>query len=234
MGDPDQLRAHADRIRASGILGRSSLMQRLFDFLLECSLNDKAPKEIEVAMDAFGKGADFDVSQDAMVRVYVHKLRRKLEDFYTGSGADEPTRLSIHKGEYRFAIESVQAPAPPPDHALSAAAAASVATSSALPAALKAPPTTRRRWIAIALAASLLINAALLLTSYLRPPEPRDDFARIRQSSIWAPILNDDRPLFLVIGDYYIFGETDDTMEVKRLVREFGINSPQDLEQYLK
>src|ERR1044071_3506276 len=110
--DPDLLRAHADRIRASGILGRSSLMQRLFDFLLECSVNAKGPKEIEVAMQPFGNGADVDVSQDAMVRVYVHKLRRKLEDFYPGSGADEPTRLSIPKGEYRFAIESVQAPAP--------------------------------------------------------------------------------------------------------------------------
>ena len=108
--DPDLLRAHADRIRASGILGRSSLMQRLFDFLLECSLNDKAPKEIEVAMDAFGKGADFDVSQDAMVRVYVHKLRRKLEDFYTSTGADEPARLSIPKGEYRFIVDQVQLP----------------------------------------------------------------------------------------------------------------------------
>jgi hypothetical protein len=231
--DPDLLRAHADRIRASGILGRSSLMQRLFDFLLECSLNDKAPKEIEVAMDAFGKGADFDVSQDAMVRVYVHKLRRKLEDFYASGGADEPARLSIPKGEYRFVIESVQPPAA--EQALTAAAAAT--TPAPAPSALASNAETRsstRRWIAIALIASLLVNAALLLTAYRRPPEPRDELASVRQSAIWAPILKDDRPIFLVIGDYYIFGETDDTMEVKRLVREFGINSSQDLEQYLK
>jgi hypothetical protein len=230
--DPDLLRAHADRIRASGILGRSSLMQRLFDFLLECSLNDKAPKEIEVAMDAFGKGADFDVSQDAMVRVYVHKLRRKLEDFYTGTGADEPARLSIPKGEYRFIVEQVQPPAQAADQALTAAAASATAPLPQ-PEPIEAP-STRRRWIAVALAASLLINLALLLIAYQRPAQPRDDFASVRQSAIWAPILNDDRPLFLVIGDYYIFGETDDTMEVKRLVREFAINSPQDLEQYLK
>jgi hypothetical protein len=51
---------------------------------------------------------------------------------------------------------------------------------------------------------------------------------------VWAPLLTDDRPIFVVVGDYYIFGETDDTMEVKRLVREFDINSPQDLENRMK
>src|SRR5215470_10743981 len=112
MSDPELLRAHADRIRESGVLGRSPLMQRLFDFLLDRTLSGKAPKEIEVAVDAFGKGADFDVSQDAMVRVYIHKLRRKLEEFYGGSGASEPVRLSIPKGEYRFVVEAAEPPAP--------------------------------------------------------------------------------------------------------------------------
>jgi hypothetical protein len=222
MPDADLLRTHAERIRASGVLGRSSLMQRLFDFLLECSIADKAPKEIEVAMDAFGKGADFDVSQDAMVRVYVHKLRRKLEEFYSRAGADEGAHLSIPKGEYRFVVESVPVP-------VEAAPAAQA------PPLIPVPPApARRRWLLIGLAASLLINAALLLTAYMRPPEPRDEFAQVRHSAVWSPILNDDRTIFLVVGDYYIFGETDESMEVRRLVREFAINSPQDLEQYLK
>src|SRR5688572_14223951 len=110
MSDVEALRSHAERIRTSGVLGRSPLMQRLFDFLLECSAQNRAPKEIEVAVDAFGKGAEFDVSQDAMVRVYIHKLRRKLEEFYAGPGAGEPVRLSVPKGEYRFVIESAAAP----------------------------------------------------------------------------------------------------------------------------
>ena len=54
MTDSEALRAHAERIKASGVLGRSPLMQKLFDFLLECSAAGKAPKEIEVAVDAFG------------------------------------------------------------------------------------------------------------------------------------------------------------------------------------
>jgi hypothetical protein len=227
MGDPDLLRAHAERIRASGILGRSTLMQRLFDFLLACSLADKAPKEIEVAMDAFGKGAEFDVSQDAMVRVYVHKLRRKLEEFYAGPGASEPTHLSIPKGEYRFVVEPTHTPSPKmpggvPTGGSAADAPAPVAASS------------HRRWLLIALVVSMLINAAVLLSAYVRPTEPRDELTQLRSSRIWAPILNDDRTIFIVVGDYYIFGETDESMEVRRLVREFEINSAQDLDNYLK
>jgi hypothetical protein len=226
MVDPDQLRAHAERIRASGVLGRSTLMQRLFDFLLECSLADKAPKEIEVAMDAFGKGAEFDVSQDAMVRVYVHKLRRKLEEFYAGPGASEPTHLSIPKGEYRFVVDAPHVP--PPETNAGVPPAAPV---------VEAPPPSappRRTWLIATLVVSLLINAAVLLSAYMRPTAPRDELTQVRTSSVWAPILSDDRTIFLVVGDYYIFGETDASMEVRRLVREFEINSAQDLDNYLK
>ena len=82
--------------------------------------------------------------------------------------------------------------------------------------------------------ASLLINAGVLLAAWLRPAGPVDDLAELRQSPLWSPLLNDDRTIFVVVGDYYIFGETDETMEVKRLVREFGINSSQDLDHLLK
>ena len=42
-------------------------------------------------------------------------------------------------------------------------------------------------------------------------------------------LLADDRPIVIVVGDYYIFGETDNTMEVHRLIREYSINSREDL-----
>src|SRR4051812_11622355 len=103
--NPEQLRAHADRIRAAQVLGRSELMQRLFDFLVTCSLDGKAPKEIELAIDVFGKDAHFEVTRDAMVRVYMHKLRRKLEAYYVGAGREETGRLTIPRGEYRLVFE---------------------------------------------------------------------------------------------------------------------------------
>ena len=38
----------------------------------------------------------------------------------------------------------------------------------------------------------------------------------------------------IVVGDYYIFGETDNTMEVHRLIREYSINSREDLSEYVQ
>lgn len=217
--DADKLRAHAERIRATGILGRSPLMQRLFDFLIECSLAGKAPKEIEVAVDALGRGPDFDVTQDAMVRVYIHKLRRKLEEFYAGPGAQDVERLTIPKGEYRFAVETVNAPA-------TAVAADAPAT--------PPPAAGRRRWLVAALAASLVVNAVIGAVFYLRANQPPDEFQAIRTNPVWSKLLDDDRSIFIVVGDYYIFGETGENSEVQRLVREFAINSPQDLERHQK
>jgi hypothetical protein len=35
------------------------------------------------------------------------------------------------------------------------------------------------------------------------------------------------------VGDYYLIGETDDSMEVKRLIREYSVNSKDDLANYV-
>jgi len=113
MIQPEQLQAHAERIRASGALGRSDLLLRLFNFFVDCALAGRVPKEIEVALDVFGKRADFDVAQDAMVRVYIHKLRRKLDEYYAGPGKDDEERLIIPKGQYRFILQSHAEPLSP-------------------------------------------------------------------------------------------------------------------------
>ncbi|MGH8149964.1 MAG: hypothetical protein ACRETB_08330 [Steroidobacteraceae bacterium] len=195
------------------MLGRSRLIRHLFDFLVDCSLTDRAPKEIEVAIDVFGKDAQFDVSQDAMVRVYIHKLRRKLEEFYDGPGRGEPERLAIPKGAYRFVIEPV------------------VAAENHEP---PAPRSAFSRWMLPALLASVVLNVvALLAFGYPRWHAKPSDLAALRQTPVWSRMLDNGRTIFVVLGDYYMFGETDQSMRVKRLIREFSINSPQDLDQYL-
>src|SRR5579863_2554341 len=118
MSETESLQALATRIRSTDALGRSQLIHKLFDFLIDCSATGRAPKETEVAIEVFGKDMDFDVAQDAMVRVYVHKLRRKLEEYYSGAGRSEPIHLSIPKGAYRFVIDdpngdAAKAPASP-------------------------------------------------------------------------------------------------------------------------
>jgi hypothetical protein len=229
MSDPASLQALAAPIRASGALGRSQLIQKLFDFLVLCSATGRTPKEAEVAIEVFGKAVSFDVAQDAMVRVYVHKLRRKLEEYYASAGRSDPFQLTIPKGAYRIVVG---------DHAArdtGAAANAAVAGDAADTEDSPIPPRPPipRRWLIPVLAASLVINLLVVGTLFWHshrqgPGNP------LLNNPLWARMLGTDRPLLLVLGDYYIFAETDQNMEVQRLVREFSINSPEDLDQYLK
>ena len=215
MLDSEQLAARADRIRASGLLGRSGQLSRLFDYLVECSVQGKSPKEIDIAVEALGRGAEFDVTQDAVVRVYVHKLRRRLEEFYGGPGSEESERIVIARGEYRLSLEPNEA-----------------AIAKPLVAAPAEPPTSIKKWLIGALAASLVLNIVFLGLARFRQQPVDVAMARVRANPVWAPILGDDLPIVIVVGDYYIFGETDESMNVKRMIREFEINSHRELEQY--
>jgi hypothetical protein len=49
---------------------------------------------------------------------------------------------------------------------------------------------------------------------------------------LWASVLGDDKPLLIVMGDYYIFGELNANGNVARMVREFSVNSSSDLEEF--
>ncbi len=205
----DDLQAEADKVLAAGALGRSPVVHRLFEFLVERSRSEPAPKEMEVAEAVFGRTANFDVSQDSTVRVYVHRLRGKLDDYYRGPGRDEPMQLSIPKGEYRLVL----APADP----------------------AQAEAALRRRtlppWVmpavAILVALNVIVGGALWWTHNM------SGFAFARHSPAWAEVIHDDRPMILVVGDYYIFGEADEHAEVIRMIREYTINSADDLAEYL-
>ena len=79
-------------------------MRGLLEFLVACSIEGRTPKELEIAMEVFGKGADFDPSQDSMVRVYAHNLRQKLDQYYATDGRADAGRLSLARGEYRVSL----------------------------------------------------------------------------------------------------------------------------------
>jgi hypothetical protein len=198
----------AQRLRARQALGRSDGLNRLFDYLVETSAKGARPKEFEVAAAVFGRSSAFDGAQDASVRVAVHRLRKKLDEFYAGDGRDEPVRLSVPKGEYRVVAVEVE------------------------PAA--AAPAVRRRihWLVIAAAALLLVNVAAWAMFWMTHGGGRELNAA-RRSAPWSQLLKTDAPTLLVMGDYYIFGETDERAGVDRLVREYSINSREDLDAWL-
>jgi hypothetical protein len=206
----EALAAQVARVRESGILGRSHGLARLFDYLADPARDGRTLREADVAHDVFGR--ELDLSGDASVRVYVHRLRKKLDEFYAGAGAGEPHRLVIPVGEYRLDLVGRPTPAAPPP---SAAA-------------------LRRRWVAPAIAAALaLVVANIAAWAFLaRETSPSRDLARAAASPLWAGI-GRERPVVVVLGDYYIFGDTDHGEGPKRMIRAFEINSPAELDAWL-
>ena len=232
----------AERVRSSGVLGRSVQQQRLFDFLVGCRTTGRVPKEVEVAIDCFERGADAGGSQDATVRVTAHKLRRRLEEFYRDAG--EPARLTIPRGEYRLALAPAGAGAAAETGADASGPAGAGATGAAAAGSSTAPPVppgatgwrrllpaSGRERIAALMVVAALGLAALVLLRDARVPEPPRPLAAVRASALWAPVLTDALPVQLVLGDYFILGERDEHGEIRRLVREFDINSGQQLRQ---
>lgn len=241
MDDNATLREQALRVQLSGALGESRL-RRLFDYLVASSLDDQSPKEITLAIDVFGKTADFDVSQDALVRVYIHKLRRVLEEFYSARRG-ESVALHIPRGEYRVRLAARDAR----DGGSSVnigdgsgnATIGGVADSAAGGGfggfgGGNSRRGRRMRRAAIALGAIGALVAAVVvgyLIAWLRPP--RSDLDQVRAHPIWSVLLQDERPIIIVVGDYYLIGETDASMEIKRLIREYSVNSKSDLDDYV-
>jgi hypothetical protein len=212
----DELEAQAQRLRAAEALGRSATTIRLFEYLLQRSKEGDAPKEIEVADAVFGRRVSFDIAQDSTVRVNVHRLRKKLEDYYAGPGRDEPTRLTIPKGEYRIVAASYSAEEEGAER------------SKWIPGWLARLSTAPVVAGLIALLVVALIGDVILVIQ-----DRAGNFGYARSSPAWHEMIKTSRPITLVVGDYFIFGELDDHGEGKRLIREYDINSSDDLSNYM-
>ena len=147
-------------------------------------------KGYTIAVEAFGRPADFDPQTDPIVRVEAGRLRRTLAQYYAGEGAGDPVRITMPVGAYVPVFELTE-PAP----AEAAVPAAARFADEMSPAALVPGPdrlsepqqeSPRERWIAkrwplmagLALCLALLPLAAWylgLLHSGLGPgvaPEP--------------------------------------------------------------
>jgi hypothetical protein len=210
---PEDLRALCDRIIKSGELGRSKTYAAILEYLAGCAISGTNPKEVAIAMDVLGREADFDVGKDSIVRVHVYHLRNKLSTYYARAGASEKWRIDIPKGQYMLVATPNEAPAE-------------------APVSITGQPLQRKSytpWIATVAVGLLLLNLFQGRDSDA-PAEAAPVANPFAATGLWQPLLDDALPVLVIVGDYYIMGETDSAGNVRRMVREFDINSRQDLQ----
>src|SRR5271156_7141036 len=56
--------------------------------------------EYEIAIEALGRRSDFDPSQDSIVRVEAHRVRKRLRDHYELEAPHSALRLILPQGSY--------------------------------------------------------------------------------------------------------------------------------------
>ena len=191
--------AETERVRSSDTIGGSGRLRELFDFLAERGPSATPATQAEIGQRVFGQhDADAD---DATVRVYIHRLRKRLEEFYArAEGAGPHGRLVIPAGTYALRLEDAEVVAPSQGR------------------------TRAGSWLYL-LVATVLLAGAFLLGRQL---DRRNDAPEV--NAMWQPFMESDRPIVLAVGDYYMFGEIDPVRpEESRLIRDYSIDSPTDL-----
>ena len=207
-----ELLALCQRIMESGVLGRSKNYSALLEYLVQCSLSGKSPKEIEIAVDVFNRGDNFDVSADSSVRVYIHQLRKKLDVYYQSNEKDTVFRIVIPKGQYTILAQQRTLISP-------------------VQLSRGEQRSNLRVNNGLLLAVIILLAVNLLYMGITGRGSTLEISQATSEHPVWNSVLQDDQPILIVMGDYYIFGELNANGNVARMVREFNVNSSSDLEE---
>jgi hypothetical protein len=101
--DPESPEREAlDRVLRSEVFNRAPNLVLFLRYVCEMQLLGRpdAIKEYNIAVEALGRGSDFDQKRDSIVRVEAHRLRKRLGEYYQTVGADEPIRILLPPGSY--------------------------------------------------------------------------------------------------------------------------------------
>lgn len=181
---------------------RSDTLLRLFDFLLQQSLEGRRPKEMEIAEEVFQDSHEGGSAQGSRARVGIHRLRRKLDLYY----ADRPgARISIPHGEYGLILKWS-------DSTNVEEQAQSVLTEAVV----------RRKitpWIAAI--AFILGNGTL---AYCHFNGQREFGNHVVRSTLWRGF-DKDKSNKIVIGDYFTFLSKDKNGEVYEPTQDLSIHN---------
>ncbi|GAB1258754.1 hypothetical protein NBRC116494_32560 [Aurantivibrio plasticivorans] len=207
-----QVRLWLQAVIDSGVLGRSKVYVELLQYFVDSACRGHIPKEIELAIEVLHKSTDFDVAKDSSVRVYIHQLRKKIDNYFEKYDQYDGYVIKLPKGQYQL-----------------------VATPYSKPLSLSAgdSPPRRHSKLLIPLLLCIVILLGVNISYLFFEKIERDALpytGSMRESIFWQPLIDSNAPILLVLGDYYIFGELDRAGNISRMVREFDVNSANDLE----
>jgi hypothetical protein len=191
MGDANQTGTRpapstgAERLELAAVLAsptfaRAQRLIKLLAYVCEKHFagEDAQLCEYSIATEVLGRPADFDPAEDAIARVEIHRLRKKLREYYAAEGSQQPLKIIIPPGMYTpvFQQDGNAAPAngKPPQESVAATLSGTpvdpTVEAPELPGAAPIRSSPRKSGIWLAAAAMLVIVATVATVAVLRNP----------------------------------------------------------------
>ncbi|MGQ8338021.1 helix-turn-helix domain-containing protein [Sunxiuqinia sp. A32] len=104
--DKDLIYNQLENIKKSTHFNKSKISCDLLDYLVQTTLEGNNPKEYTIGIELFGKKYADDYKQDSKIRVYIHNLRKKLNDYYESDGIKDSLIFEVEKGKYNVKFHS--------------------------------------------------------------------------------------------------------------------------------
>jgi len=98
----DAERQELAHVLASSAFARSQRLVKLLEYISEKYFSGQAGQvcEYSIATEVLGRPTDFDPAEDAIARVEIHRLRKKLREHYAADGAHQSLKILIPPGMY--------------------------------------------------------------------------------------------------------------------------------------
>jgi hypothetical protein len=103
MIGPDDVRQALEGILSSKHFVNAHKKKKFLRLICDFYVEGRAQELNEhiLAYDVFGRGSSYNPSDDPIVRVFAHEIRKKLEAYYANEGMHDPIRLEIPAGSYQ-------------------------------------------------------------------------------------------------------------------------------------
>ena len=188
----DDQKEEVQRILHSPQFRRAPKLQRFLELVCEYRFQNRAAEitEFAIATQAFGKGPDFEPSEDSLVRVQAREIRRRLREYYQNEGKSSRLILDIPIGHYAPVFTSVET----------------------APVAARRTPSLRSAWLV--LAGTVVACAALLIAAdqerrlLIRTASAagRSTALSPTVAGLWNRFLDSDVPTLLVVSNPDVYG----------------------------
>lgn len=186
--------------------------------------------EYAIAIDALGRGADFDSKIDATVRVQIGRLRRQLDRYYENEGSEAELQVKIPLGSHRIQfVDAVPDPEPQSEDAIH-----TLTVVSEIPARLPVasyPPrgsglTVREIVIAASAAAVLaciVMATAVIVLTRLHPAVRAASSKNLSSPLFWKEFFDNGKPTRIVLPAPLFFAWNPKDSD-SLMVRDISVN----------